>query len=441
VIILEEPIKSVQILLDTDRIYGKAYGDEIVGELSKTLNIPRDKIHILTAFRGSLGLVIFMPSSAAHKLYILSSQRDQSLLDIRMIKCELENCLPITLKISSQDSDIQLAVYQNNLGNVYLAEGNAKKALPIFSKSFKILQRINTQESLLILSETLQSLGRAFVSLSNTQLAIKYFEQSLTLNFELFGTNHYTSADILEQLGKIQETLGKYDTSVAIFQNVLEIRESAFETIHPKILNSLYRIGSIHFQTLNHSKAKEYFQRIIMLSSTVEYLYNRIHSVNTLKYLGKSYLYLLNDQNALQVQEIVLTLQKSLWPLENPSTLEIFNDNIDIFLNEIGESYVQKYYTELLNIEIDYLDFRVPITNCVYGRILCNIGKTEDAVRHLLKAETLEKEKPLPDMVLLSRYYYYLGEIYFRILDYESSSKNLAYALEIQNNLATIALP
>ncbi len=122
-----------------------------------------------------------------------------------------------------------IATSLTNLGNFYYEKGNYKKAAQILEEVYNYKKTINASNSSLI--NTLNSLGKTYNALNNTQVAHKYLNESLQLtdSIESIHLKAVTNKHIYELYKKeknFPEAI-KYVTAYLKFEKENELRKSS----------------------------------------------------------------------------------------------------------------------------------------------------------------------------------------------------------------------
>ena len=92
-----------------------------------------------------------------------------------------------------------MATDLNNLGMVYLEQGDCKKAIEYCEKALTTWKKIYGQKHANI-AATLSNLGQVYFKMEQKEKARKYFEEAYDIFKDLFGTQHGYTQEVAKWL-------------------------------------------------------------------------------------------------------------------------------------------------------------------------------------------------------------------------------------------------
>jgi CHAT domain-containing protein/Tfp pilus assembly protein PilF len=157
-----------------------------------------------------------------------------------------------------------IAAARNNIGLVYLSQGDYETALTYLRESLRLHQ---AQGNKLLIAQTMNSIGSAYKFQGDYRSALEHSDKSLKLNEEVGNKAGIVLS--LNQLGGIYKDQGNYELALDYHQRALRLSEESGNKIG--IADSLHEIGSIHLLQGNFSEALVYLQRNVELLEALQH--------------------------------------------------------------------------------------------------------------------------------------------------------------------------
>ena len=224
-----------------------------------------------------------------------------------------------SLLISEEIGDKRgISASLNNIGALYMNQGQGVRALEFFTKSLKIREEIGDK---LGIGTCLLNIGVLYDEQGgNETKALEFYNKSL----KIFQEINYKQgiAIALSNIGEINSGLGKDTLALDYFQQGVKI----YEEIGDKqgMAWVLRIIGDIYLNQDNYSKALEFFQRSLKLNEEIE---DTRGIAQTLIAIGKLYNIQGEYQNALvSCKKGLLNIQESVFNLEKIDACECLYD-------------------------------------------------------------------------------------------------------------------
>ncbi|XP_035690384.1 uncharacterized protein LOC118425562 [Branchiostoma floridae] len=205
------------------------------------------------------------------------------------------------------------------LGNLFVFDGNITKALSRFEESLTLRKRFfGDSAAHQIIAGSLSNLGLCYSRLGNQEKAISYFEQSLTMRKTICGKNtaHTNDAKLLQNLGSAWGELGDHEKAISYFEQALTMTKSMYgdNTAHPAIAVSLSSMGASFMELGDQQKAISYKEQALTMMKTL-YGDNTAHLdiATSLTNMGSYWMVLGDQQKAISYQEQALKMMKTIY--------------------------------------------------------------------------------------------------------------------------------
>jgi tetratricopeptide (TPR) repeat protein len=162
----------------------------------------------------------------------------------------------------------QLFLTSINLGELYLAQGDAGKALAIFEETLAMPEKSHTKPQTAVLYH---DLGTAQKSLGDSAKALEYFSKSLEIN--LAQKLSAEAASDYYMIASVHSLEGRYPDATLSMNKALELDKKIENS--PGIAKDLYALGLVAAKSGDMAAAYEYFQRSYLVYTTLGFLADR----------------------------------------------------------------------------------------------------------------------------------------------------------------------
>ena len=204
----------------------------------------------------------------------------------------------------------------NNIGTVFMKQGNYAKALKYYLKSLEIkeelLERAERSEnpdeigrSKNGIAASLLNIGNVYYFQGNHQLAISYYQRSLK-KFEVLKDKNRIATG-LANIGIIYYQQENYDKALVNFEKSLKINEALGNRLG--IANCLIWIGNIYVKQEKTDKAEDYYQQCLY---EYEKLGNKQGIAMSLGNIGQFYGQIGNNKKAIEYLQKTLKIAKEI---------------------------------------------------------------------------------------------------------------------------------
>lgn len=171
----------------------------------------------------------------------------------------LEKALEIYKRCANPDVYSKCATL-HSLGNVYVAQGNAKNGIPMIEQAIKILQKEYGVDNLKV-GAMLTTLGNAYWISGDAQRAKVHLENGLKIKKQYFDTQHVAIGTTLNNLGNVYLTLGDANQAKLHLEQALQIFERHHGKNHLTVAIILSNLGEVYGKLGEPNQAKELFAR------------------------------------------------------------------------------------------------------------------------------------------------------------------------------------
>ena len=155
-----------------------------------------------------------------------------------------------------------LAIAYNNIANIYKTEGQHELAIQYFDKSLDMtIQAYGSND--LRAAKIYNGKGNVFLNKGQYDLALGFFQKSLNINKANYGAMHISVAKDLNDIGIIYNKNEEYDKALIKFKDAYDIQIDVLGEHHPDIAGTCNNIGFIlEFQNKHESSLKFYLKAV-----------------------------------------------------------------------------------------------------------------------------------------------------------------------------------
>lgn len=266
---------------------------------------------------------------------------------------------------------------ENHLGNLGLAYaylGKVRKAIEFHQKALEIARGIEDRRSE---GDDLGNLGLAYYRLGEVRKAIEFHKQALEIDGEI--GNRQGEGDDLGNLGLAYAALGQVRKAIRYYEKALEIRQEIGDRRGEE--NDLGNVGVAYHHLGEYQKAIEYYHKALEIAKDIG---DRRGEVNGFGNLGTAYHHLGEYRKAIEYYQSTLEIAKDIGDrlAEGSSLGNLGNAYAD--LGEVREAI--GYYEEALEIAREIGDRRGE------GRHRANMGQAYKQLGDVDRARELWEE-------------------------------------------------
>lgn len=244
----------------------------------------------------------------------------------------------------------------NNIADLHYELGEYKIATPLYELCLSIAKLL-----LGIHPDTIElynKVGELYALQMLYKEAIANYLLSLEISLQLYGKHHYSVASILNEIGNIYISLGKF----SIAKNYLEKAEESLDLDSPKFNNISAKVhsskGRLYFELSYFEKAEEFYTKsvslfenlyglnskeILPIMHNLAHLYLEQHNYSTAKELYKKLYFLTLKYYSPTHVEIGIILQNlamvSVLQEQKKGVEKMYFDAITIFENALGKNH------------------------------------------------------------------------------------------------------
>ncbi|MGH7690499.1 MAG: tetratricopeptide repeat protein [Gemmatimonadaceae bacterium] len=135
----------------------------------------------------------------------------------------LRQAIAVARRPAGDSAQLSVARFLNNLGSVYFDQQKFDSAADVFEQSRAIRARLLGEHND-VYAITLLNLGNATMHLGNLAGAERILRHDLSLEEQIFGTNHPSTAYVYAGLGETLLREGHPDSAASYFRRALAIR-------------------------------------------------------------------------------------------------------------------------------------------------------------------------------------------------------------------------
>lgn len=176
----------------------------------------------------------------------------------------------LSLQLQLGCSEVEVATARVLAGSVHFLYGQWPEALKLLQDALEILQRElgNTHETV---AATQYQLATVYIALFEERLGLEMMKQAFSTQMELLGAQHAATLRTRREMGVVLSVLrNDFESSIAVYNEVLEVQHEIHGNKHPNIADTLYYLGQAYARKRDYTSAvkhleKSYYMRLEFL--------------------------------------------------------------------------------------------------------------------------------------------------------------------------------
>lgn len=287
----------------------------------------------------------------------------------------------------------EIARSYNNIGLVYLRQGDYSKALDYHSRGMSIDEQVygpnhpNTASSY-------NNIGLAYDSQGDYSKALFYYDLAMSISEQIYGHNHPDTAVSYNNIGGIYYSRGDYSKALEYYACALSIREQVHGSNHPDTAASYNNIGLVYCSQEDFPKALEYYGRAM---SILEQVYGPSHPETATSYnnIGTVYYSQGNYSKALEYYGHAMSIWGHVYGPSHPDTALSYN-NIGMVYHSQGDyPKALEYYGRAMSVREQVYGPNHPETATSYnsiGKVYYSQGDFSKALEYYGRAMSIREQ-------------------------------------------------
>jgi tetratricopeptide (TPR) repeat protein len=241
----------------------------------------------------------------------------------------------VAYKKSLGDEHLDYVTSVNNLALLYFKMGQYEKALPLNELAL-ITYKKSLGEVHPDVAMSLNNQAKVYSKMGQYDKALQLQEQACIIYKKSQGENHSNVAISLGNLAQVYSDMGQYKKALQLSEQALKIDKKAFGNEHPKVATSLNNLAQVYFEMGQYEKALPMNEQALKIRKKV-FGENDFNVAISLNNLAKLYLEMGQYENALPFQEQASQLLKNYLGDEHPDYARSLNNLAQIYL-ELGQN-------------------------------------------------------------------------------------------------------
>jgi len=268
------------------------------------------------------------------------------------------------------------------IAEVRLGQADHKGAEDLVRDGLKIAEGLG-ESGKGVVARALSSLGNIRHDSGNVRQAIKYHEQALSIDTEVYGEKHPDAARDLNNIGTAWYDLGDQRKAIEYFEQALSIVKVVYGKKHPYMATTLNNIGSAWGDIGEPRKAIKYYEQALSIDWDV---YGERHPAvaTTLNNIGMAWGRLGDPRKAIKYYEQALSIDREVYGEKHPAVATVLNNIGSAWHGHGDPRKAIKYYEQALSIDTEVYGERHPDA----ATDLDNIGKAWYALGDRKRAKT-----------------------------------------------------
>ncbi len=291
-----------------------------------------------------------------------------------------------------------------------------------------------------VLATDFNNLAEVYRALGKYAEAESLYQLALNICIQNFGNNHPKAANSLNNLGVLYDELAKYDQAESFLRRALAIRKQTLKPDHIDIANSLNNLAEVYREQGKYDQAEPlYLESLTILKKTLGTTHPDV--ATTLNNMAELYNMQKMYDRAEQLHLESLAIAEQTLESKHPDIAGSFNNLAGLYVDEgrydEAEPLLQKAlltYRQILGEEHP----SVARTLHNLGWLYYTQGKHNQAETLYLQAKAIYEQNPVieyPDMALNL---YHLAMLYFSLGKYDQAKP---LHLQLQSILERILGP
>lgn len=153
---------------------------------------------------------------------------------------------------------------ENRSDQSYLAVKDLYDARKCFKRALEINEAVFGPDHPTV-ANNLNNLGNVLLGLCDPTRARSYFERALTISESFYGLDHPTVASISNSLGSVLKRLGDLEAAMAQYVRALKIDQMFYGLSHPMVALRINNIGHVWQELGDKDKARELYNESLQI--------------------------------------------------------------------------------------------------------------------------------------------------------------------------------
>lgn len=188
-------------------------------------------------------------------------------------KGEYDRAIPlledaVRQRSSAPHSAADLAGTLYELANANFYAGRYKEAEALNLRVLRMNQEIFGDRHPRV-AEVLVNLGAIQQDLGNYAEAERFHRQALEITRNFYGEKHYRTAAGFTLLARALVFQKRYDDAVPLLQSAVAVQEQVFGPVHPRVASAINELGTVALQRGDTEGAKAFYRRMLAIYRAV----------------------------------------------------------------------------------------------------------------------------------------------------------------------------
>jgi len=282
----------------------------------------------------------------------------------------------------------EIAVFLNNLGDIYYHLGVYNKSENLYIKSLKMKLEILGEENLST-ANSYNSLANLYQLKAEYDKAEPYYLKALTISKKILGEEHLSTVNYYNNLANLYQARGEYKKAEPLYLKSLKIREKILGKEHPDTAISYNNLAGIYETIGAYQKAELLYLKSLKIN---EKILGKEHPDTAISYNNLANLYQSKKeyQKAKSLYLKSLNIREKLFGKEHFDTAISYNNLAFLYYQQKNIKEAHIYMKKAVEIYSKILPKNHPnLINAKKGLELFNSKiKTKDISSNLISSRS-----------------------------------------------------
>ena len=237
------------------------------------------------------------------------------------------------------------------IGLIYLSQRDFKKSLKYFEIPCEERLDVPDPWCLRVTAERYNNIGTVYLRNGEFDKAIAYHEKSLAMCISSYGSHHFETATRYHNIGIVYYSRGLNSKAIEFLAKALTVRLATLGNTHPDTASSYSSIGDAHYNASRNDQALDYYEKSLAIRLAI---LGPTHPDTAESYSEIARLYYRKNEydNAIEYHEKSLSIYLLAFGHEHSEQAARFDDTGDAYYGKGDYVKALEHYKKSLDIRL-----------------------------------------------------------------------------------------